>query len=255
MNLCTNAVQAMGDEGGELEVTIESLEVSAEFARQYPRLREGPYVRLGVRDTGPGMPQLVLDRLFEPFFTTKSPGIGTGLGLSVVHGVVQNHEGAIVVKTRPGEGTRFDVYLPAINSPSWTGEVIVTEKRTPSSAQRVLFVDDEAAIARLAQVMLKTLGYAATTCPTPAEGLAALRADPSGFDLVITDLTMPGMTGVELARGIREISSDIPIILSSGYADEVPEETLKALGIIEVLPKPFQMQTLGSAVARATKRG
>ena len=248
MNLCTNAIQAMGDEGGELSVAVEPIEVSAEFARQRPPLREGMCVRLSVRDSGPGMPQLVLDRLFEPFFTTKAPGVGTGLGLSVVHGVVQNHEGAVVVKSRPGEGTNFDVYLPAINSPSWSGDVIVTDKQTLPAGKRVLFVDDEASIARLAQVMLKGLGHATTTCTTPAEGLERFRSSPTEFDVVITDLTMPGMTGVELARGIRQISADVPIVLSSGYADEVPEEMLRSLGIVEVLPKPFQMQTLGGAI-------
>lgn len=254
MNLCTNAIQAMGDEGGELNVSVEPVEVSAEFARQHPPLREGLCVRLSVRDTGPGMPQLVLDRLFEPFFTTKAPGVGTGLGLSVVHGVVQNHEGAVVVKSRPGQGTKFDVYLPAINSPSWTGDVIVTDKQALPSGKRVLFVDDEASIARLAQVMLKGLGHATTTCTTPAEGLETFRSSPTDFDVIITDLTMPGMTGVELARGIRQISADVPIVLSSGYADEVPEEMLRSLGIVEVLPKPFQMQTLGGAINRATGR-
>lgn len=254
MNLCTNAIQAMGDEGGELSVSVEPIEVSAEFARQRPPLREGMCVRLSVRDSGPGMPQLVLDRLFEPFFTTKAPGVGTGLGLSVVHGVVQNHEGAVVVKSRPGEGTNFDVYLPAINSPSWSGDVIVTDKQTLPAGKRVLFVDDEASIARLAQVMLKGLGHATTTCTTAAEGLETFRSSPAEFDVVITDLTMPGMTGVELARGIRQISADVPIVLSSGYADEVPEEMLRSLGIVEVLPKPFQMQTLGGAINRATGR-
>jgi CheY-like chemotaxis protein len=127
----------------------------------------------------------------------------------------------------------------------------VTEKSAPATGKRILFVDDEASIARLALVMLKALGHTATTCGTPTEGLAAFKADPSRFDLVITDLTMPGMTGVELVRGIREISPDIPIILSSGYADEVPDETIKALHIAEVLPKPFQLQSLGAAVKRA----
>jgi signal transduction histidine kinase len=255
MNLCTNAIQAMGDEGGELEVSVEAVEVTADFGRQHPPLREGQTVRLSVRDSGPGMPQLVMDRLFEPFFTTKAPGVGTGLGLSVVHGVVQNHEGAIVVKSRPGQGTKFDVYLPAINSPSWQENGTVTDKKTPQAGKRVLFVDDEAAIARLALVMLKGLGHTTTTCTTPTEGLATFKENPSEFDVVITDLTMPGMTGVELARGIRQVSREIPIVLSSGYADEVPEDTLRALGIVEVLPKPFQMQTLGGAVNRATGKG
>ena len=255
MNLCTNAVQAMGDAGGELLVTVGAVHADAEFARRHPPLREGECVRLTVADTGPGMPQGVMDRLFEPFFTTKAPGVGTGLGLSVVHGVVQNHEGAIVVESRPGAGTTFEVYLPAVGAPSGVGELPVSDKVTnPALGRRILFVDDEASIARLAQVMLKSLGHTATTFGNPADGLAALQAEPGGFDLVITDLTMPGMTGVDLARGIRQVRSDIPIILSSGYADEVPEETLKGLGIVEVLPKPFQMQTLGGAVARATAR-
>ena len=253
MNLCTNAVQAMGDAGGELLVTVGAVHVDAEFARRHPPLRGGECVRLTIADTGPGMPQGVMDRLFEPFFTTKAPGVGTGLGLSVVHGVVQNHEGAIAVESRPGAGTTFEVYLPAVGAPSGFGEMPVSDKvATPAKGRRVLFVDDEASITRLAAVMLKSLGHTATTFGKPADGLAALRADPTGFDLVITDLTMPGMTGVDLARGIRQVRADIPIILSSGYADEVPEETLRALGIVEVLPKPFQMQALGAAVARAT---
>jgi signal transduction histidine kinase/CheY-like chemotaxis protein len=253
MNLCTNAVQAMGDAGGELLVTVGTVDADSEFARRHSPLREGECVRLAVTDTGPGMPQSVLDRLFEPFFTTKAPGVGTGLGLSVVHGVVQNHDGAIVVESRPGNGTTFEVYFPAVGAPSWAGEVPVSEKPSaPPVGVRILFVDDEASIARLAQVMLKTMGHTATTFGRPADGLAALKADPAAFDLVITDLTMPGMTGVDLARGIREIRPDIPIVLSSGYADEVPEETLKAIGVVEVLPKPFQMQALAKAVARAT---
>ena len=253
MNLCTNAVQAMGDAGGELLVTVRAVRVDAAFARRHPPLREGECVRLSVTDTGPGMPQGVMDRLFEPFFTTKAPGVGTGLGLSVVHGVVQNHEGAIVVESRPGNGTTFEVYLPAVGAPDGARELPVSDNvATPAAGRRILFVDDEASIARLAQVMLKSLGHTVTTFGKPADGLAAFRADPAAFDLVITDLTMPGMTGVDLARGIRQARADIPIILSSGYADEVPEETLKALGIVEVLPKPFQMQALGTAVARAT---
>jgi CheY-like chemotaxis protein len=167
---------------------------------------------------------------------------------------VQNHEGTIVVESRPGEGTTFDVYLPAISSPSWPGEVIVSRKTVPPTGQRILFVDDESSIARLAQVMLKALGHTTTTYCNSAEGLAAFRANPSAFDLVITDLTMPGITGVDLSRGIRALRPDIPIILSSGYADEVPEETLRSLGIVEILPKPFQMQSLGAAVARVATR-
>ena len=130
MNLCTNAAQAMGD-AGRVMVTSRGSDADAEFARRHPPLRDGDCVRLTVADTGPGMPQGVMDRLFEPFFTTKAPGVGTGLGLSVVHGVVQNHEGAIVVESRPGAGTTFEVYLPAVGAPSGAGEMPVTDKSPP----------------------------------------------------------------------------------------------------------------------------
>jgi PAS domain S-box-containing protein len=255
MNLCTNAIQAMGDEGGWLSVAVEPVDVSAQFAQRHPPLRAGECVRLTVSDTGPGMPLAVMEHLFEPFFTTKAPGVGTGLGLSVVHGVVQNHEGAILVESRPGNGTTFEVYLPAVGATARAEEPSVTEKPTPVAGRRILFVDDEPSIARLAQVMLKSLGHTATAFGKPADAIAKLKSDPAAFDLVITDLTMPGMTGVDLARRIRAIRQDLPIILSSGYADEVPEETLKTLGIVEVLPKPFQMQALGAAVVRATGGG
>ncbi|MSR52266.1 MAG: response regulator [Gemmataceae bacterium] len=250
MNLFTNAVQAMGEAGGRLEVTIEPVDVTAEFASQHPPLREGLSVRFSVSDSGPGMPKTVLDRLFEPFYTTKAPA-GTGLGLSVVHGVVQNHGGAVVVESSPGAGTTFAVYLPASNSASWSGEASRPIAPEPLTSCRILFVDDETSIARLGQLMLKSLGHSATTFGDPAAGLAAIRANPNEYDLVITDLTMPGMTGLELAQGIRTLGSSIPIILCSGYADQVPDESIKRLGIVERLPKPFQMQTLGADIQRA----
>ena len=142
--------------------------------------------------------------------------------------------------------------LPAVGVPARAREAVVSEKPSSAPGRRILFVDDEAPIARLAEVMLKSLGNTVTAFGNPADGLAALNADPGAFDLLITDLTMPGMTGLELIRQVREVRPDLPIILSSGYADEVPAETLNGLGIREVLPKPFQMQALGVAVARAT---
>jgi signal transduction histidine kinase len=251
MNLCTNAVQAMGVAGGRLEVALAAVRVGPDVARRHPPLREGECVRLTVADTGPGMPAAALDHLFEPFFTTKPPGVGTGLGLSVVHGVVQAHEGAVVVHTQSGQGTTFEVYLPAVGAPARTGDLPVTDSPTATVGRRILFVDDESSITRLAQVMLKGLGHSSSVFGAAADALAALTADPGAFDLMITDLTMPGMSGVELARRAREIRPDLPIVLSSGYADEVPTETLRTLGITEVLPKPFQMQALGAAIGRA----
>ncbi|WP_020472782.1 hybrid sensor histidine kinase/response regulator [Zavarzinella formosa] len=251
LNLMTNACQAMG-ELGRLCVSVNLCDINAEFSKAHPPLPEGPGVVLVVEDNGPGMPNEVRERLFEPFFTTKPPGVGTGLGLSVVHGIVQNHEGAILVETEPGEGTRFAVYFPAVIAPTPPPLPAMAAKPKSGNPRRILFVDDESSITRLAQVMLRNMGHTVSTFNVATEALEVLGANPQNFDVVVTDLTMPGMTGLEFARGIREIRKDLPIVLSSGYADDVPEETLRELGIVQVLPKPFQMQSLGEAVAKAS---
>ena len=253
LNLMTNASQAMEEAGGgRLTVAVEPCDFAPDGDPLTARLPPGPGVRLVVEDTGPGMPDEVKARLFEPFFTTKPPGVGTGLGLSVVHGIVQTHEGAIAVTSEVGVGTRFDVVFPAVPAPPAPAAAIASPLPSQGRGRRVLFVDDEASITRLAQVMLKNMGHTVTTFGRAPDALETLRARPADFDVVVTDLTMPEMTGVEFARGIREIRADLPIILSSGYADDVPEDTLKELGIVEVLPKPFNMQSLKDAVARAT---
>jgi signal transduction histidine kinase len=254
LNLATNAVQALGEAGGRVNVAVEVVNVSADFARGHPPLREGEHVRLSVADDGPGIPASAMEHLFEPFFTTKAQGVGTGLGLAVVHGVVQTHEGAVVVRSQEGVGTCFELYFPAVHSPSWAGEIVMPAEVKRGIGHRVLVVDDEPAITKLAKIMLKSLGHTATAFGHPDQALEVLRAGPAEFDLIITDLTMPGTTGVEFAREVRELGADMPIILSSGYADEVSEETLRELGIVEVLPKPFQMASLGEAVTRATGR-
>jgi signal transduction histidine kinase len=252
MNLGTNAIHAMEGKSGTILISVEHVEIDADFARIHPPLQMGEYLRLRMADPGLGMQQGVVDRLFEPFFTTKPPGVGTGLGLSVVHGVVQSHEGAIIIETVPGEGTVFDIYLPALKKKSMQAEP-VAETPMSSTEKRILFVDDEPAIVRLAQVMLTSFGYEVTSFDIAARGLEAVKEEPQKFDLLVTDLTMPEMTGVDLARAIRTIRPDIPILLTSGYADEVPEETLQELGIGPVLAKPFQMQSLKEAVQSVLK--
>lgn len=253
LNLLTNACQALAERGGgNLGIAIRSREFTPEFIKANPTLKQGPGVELIVEDDGPGMPKHVRERLFEPFFTTKPPGVGTGLGLSVVHGIVQNHEGVILVDTEPGEGTRFTLCFPSVSAPISLQAAPVVEKPKITQRRRVLFVDDEVSITRLAQVMLRNLGHSVTTFGMATDALDTLRQDPDGFDVVVTDLTMPAMTGLEFARGVRELRPDLPIILSSGYADDVPEETLRELGIVEVLPKPFQMTSLGAAVTKAS---
>ena len=252
MNLMTNACQAMGDRGGRLGISITPCEIPAELSRAHPLMPAGPGVTLVVEDNGPGMPGEVRERLFEPFYTTKPQGLGTGLGLSVVHGIVQNHEGAILVDTKLGEGTRFTLWFPVVSSPIPVSAPPAPEKPKTVNRRRVLFVDDEVSITRLAQVMLRNMGHTVTTFGLATEALDILRANPDQYDVVVTDLTMPMMTGLEFARGVRQLRPDMPIILSSGYADDVPEETLRELGIVEVLPKPFQMTSLGAAVSKAT---
>lgn len=254
LNLVTNAIQAIGDVGGRIDVVVDTVSVSAEMSRQLVPLREGEHVRLIVADDGPGIPHAHLDRLFEPFFTTKAPGVGTGLGLAVVHGVLQGHDGAIKITTAEGQGTRFELYFPAVRGPSWNGDSLVPEVASPPKGLRILFVDDEPSITRLAQVMLRSMGHFPTICGDPATAIAKLNATPNDFDLIITDLTMPGLTGLDVAGAARTHRKDLPIVLSSGYSHEVPEETLLNLGIFVTLPKPFQMAGLVNAITRATKK-
>lgn len=255
LNLMTNACQAMMQTGGELKVSLDRFMVTNEFALAHAPLVAGEHLRVVVEDTGPGMPKHVLDRLFEPFFTTKPPGVGTGLGLSVVHGIVQNHDGAITVDSRVGEGTRFEIFFPIIHPPQ---PVTVIEKNMTNAksahkiSRRVMFVDDEAQIIKLAQMMVKNLGHTIQTHNRPVEALEALKANTTAVDVIVTDFTMPDMNGIEFAKNIRTIGVTSPIILSSGLADDVPAETLKELGIVQVLQKPFQMQSLGEAILKAT---
>lgn len=249
MNLVTNSVQAIGPQRGHIEVAIA---VVGQHENNGESL--GECVRLVVTDNGPGMSQAVLDRLFEPFFTTKAPGDGSGLGLSVVYGIVQTHQGVIDVRSQLGRGTTIEVLLPCITSIVAAGDPRMPDVKPPTQGIRVLFVDDETSITRLVQIMLKTLQHHPTTYDKAPDALAHFRTHADAYDLIITDLTMPGMTGIDFARGIRLIRNDIPIILSSGFPDEITEGTLRDLGIVEVLPKPFQMQALGDAIARHHRR-
>jgi PAS domain S-box-containing protein len=251
MNLCTNAGHAMKDRAGRLTVRLENFTVDPHLAALNPALRPGAYVLLTVSDTGCGMDEATQARIFEPFFTTKGPDEGTGLGLSVVHGVMQSHDGAVTVYSQPGEGTAFHLYFPA------HGGRRVAETPAPAPAvprgkgERVLFVDDEVPLALLGRCILEELGYVVESKTSPAEALAAVRADPAAFDLVITDLTMPGMTGTELGRQLLEIRPGLPIILTTGHSGNLTAERVRRLGCRELLLKPLTLQKLGQAVRRA----
>ena len=248
MNLCTNAYQALEDTGGLLEVSLTPFEVSPEDARGHPHLQEGPHVKLTVSDTGPGIDLAIEERVFEPFFTTKGVGEGTGLGLSIAHGIVTAHGGAITCRSKAGKGTSFFVYLPRLD------EAVVEKwehsEAAPKGDEHILFVDDEESITRLAQQMLPALEYRVTAFTSSVEALEAFRAAPAGFDLVITDLAMPKLTGVDLARKLTEIRPEVPVLLSTGLREQIPRDGLDKIGIRAYITKPFGVRDLAGIIRR-----
>ena len=252
MNLCTNASHAMKDRPGRLGVKLEQFTVDKLLAGANPGLRAGPYVRLSVSDTGHGMSATTIARIFEPFFTTKGPGEGTGLGLSVVHGIMRSHGGTITVYSQPGEGTVFHLYFP-VTTESGQETLAIAEEAPAGHGERILFVDDELPLALLGQTMLEELGYVVENKANVAEALALVRANPAAFDLVITDLTMPLMLGTDFAQQLLLIRPNLPIILTTGYTANLTPERVREMGIREILAKPHTIQSLGMAVHRALK--
>ncbi len=249
MNLCTNAAHAMEAKGGILEVSLTDADFEAEPLFRHHGLKPGPYLKLTVSDTGHGMDPATLERIFEPYFTTKAPGEGTGLGLAVVHGIVESHGGKIFVESTPGEGSRFHVILPSIQAaPSAAPEAC---ESIPGGTERILFVDDEPALVKMWQTMLDRLGYQVTAFTSSLEALEAFRAEHDRFDLIVTDQTMPHLTGLDLAGECLRIRSGIPVILCTGYSKQVSPETARASGIRELLMKPLVPAQLAQAIRRA----
>jgi signal transduction histidine kinase/CheY-like chemotaxis protein len=248
MNLALNGAQAMPD-GGRLGLGVSACEVRDPAAVQVRvgTLLAGPYVRFVVEDSGCGMPENVMGRMFEPFFTTKEASQGTGLGLSVVHGIVLGHKGALAVHSAPGQGTRFEVYLPA-----WPDSAVPDTAGRAAGVQphgeRVLVVDDEPYLVNLAGEFLKTLGYEVVGVESPADVLARLWAEPHAFWAVITDLDMPVMSGVVLARYVHEMAPHLPVVLVTGYLDEVTPEALADSGVAAVVSKPYAIADLAAAL-------
>ncbi len=247
MNLCTNAAHAMDKTGGVLEVGLEKAFVDGGAGA--PDLPSGPYIRLTVSDTGHGISPEIMGRIFEPYFTTKGIGRGTGLGLSVVHGIVKNHGGSILCRSIPGKGTTFDIYLPEIEIEEQTWKSPEKDP-LPRGIERILFVDDEPALVDLAKKSIESLGYTVVIRTSSIEALELFRNDPGRFDLVITDMTMPGVTGDKLARSLMEIRHDIPVIMCTGYSECVTEERVKEIGIRELILKPLLRKDLAKAIRR-----
>jgi signal transduction histidine kinase len=250
-NLVTNAWHAIGDKVGTITVQLTGFQVDEDFSRAHPDLRPGRYVRLTVGDDGHGIPAETLERIFEPFFTTKGPGAGTGLGLSVVHGIVQSSDGAITVSSEHGRGTTFHLYFPSLEFSAADAQP-EKDSEPHGHGQRVLFVDDEPVLAMLGERSLTRLGYVAVVQTDPRAALAQFQENP--FDVVVTDLTMPGLSGMELAQKIWDARPGTRVVLTTGFSAMLDPKRATELGFCELLLKPYTVQGLGETLERALKR-
>jgi PAS domain S-box-containing protein len=247
MNLCTNAAHAMREKGGILDIKVDDFSVDPSTGNDLG-ISSGQYMRLMVRDTGIGMPPDVMKRIFDPFYTTKGVGEGTGLGLSVVHGIVEQHDGRIAVISEPGRGSTFTVYIPRIAEELETDAV--SDDEIPTGSERVLFVDDEEALVEMGEDILAELGYDVTSRMNGREALVLLKSDPSRFDLVITDQTMPEMTGVELAKEVLALRPGMPIIMCTGFSHVVNEDKAKEAGIKAFAMKPLTKREIATTIRK-----
>ena len=253
MNLCTNAAHAMKMGGGCLDVRLTDITIDhTDHRKHYPDVKPGEYIRLTVSDEGHGIDAHHIHRIFEPFFTTKEKGEGTGMGLSVVHGIVKSYGGWIDVHSRSGEGCTFEILFPALER-AVTGEAVL-EKPIPSGSESILFVDDETMIADIAKKMLESLGYHVAVRTNAIEALEAFRNNPKGYDLVITDLAMPKMSGLELAEKILQIRPELPIVLCTGFGIRIGEEKVARHGVRDIIYKPILRRDMAVTVRKTLDR-
>ncbi len=237
INLCTNAAHAMRERGGVLEIGLDNVEITPQTKPVRPDLNVGPYVKLTVSDTGTGIPPEVMHRIFDPFFTTKKRGEGTGLGLSVVYGIIKGCGGTVTVQSESGVGSVFAVYLPATGHDAEWKEP--TQEPVPLGTEKILLVDDENPLAEAGRLMLQGLGYQVMATTDSGKALEVFRNRPDQFDLVVTDMTMPGLTGADLSREILKIRPDIPVIILTGFSELINKEKAQALGVRALAMKPL----------------
>ncbi len=253
INLCANAEYAMRDDGGILTISVEEVEFNDAQSTVSIALPDGPYVHLRIQDSGHGMPSEVLNRVFEPFFTTKAIGDGTGMGLAIVHGIITDHEGVITVESAPGEGATFDIYLPRLIDVA-VSATETSEQAPPQGAGNILFVDDEEMLVHLVQTTLKRLGYEVVAYTSSTEALAAFQKTPEDFDIVITDQTMPDLTGEHLAAELRRIRPDIPVVLCTGFSHAIDAKKANSLGINAFLMKPIEPRELAATIQQVLEQ-
>lgn len=253
MNIGTNAVQALRGVSGQVVFSVETVEMNERHGPRPAELAPGRYVRVGIQDNGPGMAPDVQARIFEPFFTTKAPGEGTGLGLSVVHGIVQQHGGAVTVYSQPGRGTLFHVYLPAATGEA--RESSATPFELPRGrGQEILLVDDDSAVLSTAREMLLQLGYRPCAFERAETAWTEFSARPTAFAVVFTDMTMPGMNGLQLTARIKALQPTQPVLVASGFFTEAEELEAKKLKVVRLVPKPFSVASIARAVAEGVAK-
>ena len=248
MNLLTNAGYAMQENGGILEITLLDLKIDHDNLTFYPELKPGNYSQLTVRDTGVGISPDIKDKIFDPFFTTKPKGDGTGLGLSVIHGIVKNHGGIISVYSEPNQGATFSVILPAKELTPKKNDTHNESILLPKGSEHILLVDDEEDLINMLERMLISLGYQITPTMNSHEALMIFKKNPNQFDLVITDMTMPQMTGKELAKQLLSIKPDLPIIICTGYSTNINKESALKMGIQSFIIKPILKRDLAITI-------
>jgi len=257
INLCSNSLHAMKEHGGKLTVSLQDISYVPKKDTADPGLPAGEYVRLLIRDTGHGMSPKVLKKIFDPYFTTKGYGKGTGLGLAVVHGILQSHRAGIKVRSKPGKGTIFIIYFPVAKPLASHAPAEKKDTGTPDieegSGAAILFADDEQAICDLVKTYLEKFGYRITTCKNGEEAWKTFHSDPQQWDLVITDQNMPKITGMDLIEKIRKIRADIPIILATGYSENISAHDFVSLNISAMLRKPTPMDKLVEYIQKTLK--
>jgi PAS domain S-box-containing protein len=246
VNLCTNAWQAIEEKGGLITIELKQVKMDAATAKLHPNLNEAEYVRLTVIDTGTGMDKATLERIFEPFFTTKAVDKGTGMGLSVVHGIVRSHHGDVFVHSEPGKGSTFQVYLPVVEAKAETAKI--EPKAIVGGQESILVVDDDEEITNMIRQMLEQLGYKVDVYNKSPEALKVIRQQPDKYDLLISDLTMPKMTGLDLSERLQKFYSGLPVIIMTGYGDRLTSTTVKHYGIKQVVRKPILRRELAPAI-------
>lgn len=246
INLCTNAGQAMQKNGGVLEVTLKQKMLDANTITQFHYLKPGVYLKLSIRDTGHGIPKDALGSIFNPYYTTKKQDEGTGIGLSIVHGIVKILRGEITVQSIIDKGTTFNVYLPVIEKEKIDKTNLIEIMATGN--EKILFVDDEHQITKMAKLLIENLGYEVTPSTSSIEAIELFSVNPSQYDLLITDMTMPKMTGVQLCNKIHEIKPDFPVILCTGFSDQINEEKIKKHGIRGIIKKPMEINVIANTI-------